>query len=282
LSVAVPGTQAMVLDVRVRVVSEDSPPDPIFALTDARLKLHMGFLFLNGTKMKPLRSLSSSSSIDDVNVRLGWPGGPSLLISLPDSASRDEVATAAHSARAKALKSEANGDTADPVTPNGAKRRLETPKVDSVQKSCRRLEYSAVPRRTDAAATAKLGLGEDVDEPLMLSARSRRTEASGTLRGDEDLPPAPQLDATLTDEDRRARREAAAASATVRAEEVRCRGIGDVAVADRLRERAEREELVGRVQAWHLMRGRDVPLNMFGASVAELRAHVKSLGVGGA
>lgn len=91
------------------------------------------------------------------------------------------------------------------------------------------------------------------------------------------MPVVPTVDSSLTEDERQKRRRLAAAGAAERATQIQTRGIGDVSGAQRMQERAEREQLIGRIKERYAMQRAEVPWNLGGAPLAELRAHLRSL-----
>eukprot|EP00931_Biecheleriopsis_adriatica_P010409 TRINITY_DN111485_c0_g1_i1.p1 TRINITY_DN111485_c0_g1~~TRINITY_DN111485_c0_g1_i1.p1 ORF type:complete len:248 (-),score=56.41 TRINITY_DN111485_c0_g1_i1:35-778(-) len=224
---------------------------PIDSATDkAQLKLHCGgIVFLDGKKLKPLRT-AERVAIEDLDLCLSWPDGPSMRLRFPDAGSLEPFSAAVEQAQRRA-KSE-----------NSTPARATSVPAQTTMTSKRH------PIR-DLATPAKRRATTRSTNLIISDQKVSKAEESCP---EEDVVLPPRVDLDLSEEERLQRRDQAAQSAQARAEEAQSRGIGDLAVAQRMQARAERDELVGRIKARYALQGKELPWNLGVQSIEELQA----------
>eukprot|EP00930_Biecheleria_cincta_P072261 TRINITY_DN59689_c0_g1_i1.p1 TRINITY_DN59689_c0_g1~~TRINITY_DN59689_c0_g1_i1.p1 ORF type:complete len:252 (+),score=53.59 TRINITY_DN59689_c0_g1_i1:68-823(+) len=245
-------------EVRVQKALSHGPEFPLIdSAVEAQLTLQgPGFVFLDGKKLKPLKTADARSTIKDLDACIAWPGGPWMRLRFPDQASLEPLKAALEQAQRRA-KTEVS------TTPPRLVHPLESPSksviIGNKRPAVRELATPAKRLATASArkATSSRHVGSDLEE-------------SSTKP--EEEPPAPRVDLALSEEDRLQRRVKAAQQAQTRAEEALSRGIGDPTAAQRMQLRAERDELVGRIKAQYSLQGKDVPWNLGTATVQEMHA----------
>lgn len=250
----------MSLETTVRIAA--SPQDPPETRRSARFKLHLGLVFLDGKKLKPLRALESARFVD-LEAQLKWRDNPVMHLEFRDSSelATFEAAVASSRQRASELKS-----PGIPASPTSSRPSLRAEAHGPTPKTERRPAHALSPG--PPAKKARMSAVGRGGPPRAATKPAGKNEAE-----EPDLTPVvPRLDLELDTAEREQRRKVAAQMAAARAEASQQRGIGDVAYAERLRTRAEREELLGRIQASCAMRKQEVPINLFAASVEDLRA----------
>jgi len=246
------------------------------ACREARLRLNVGMAFLDGKKLRPLRNLTEAIfELDSLCVRLTWPGDPELRLRFADATALATFKASVESAqqRASTLAHQvATSPSSEAVTPPRSVQPVQVQRrpFPAASVNFPAAATPAPPPKRARRTTAGSGgiLLREVEE-------SNKKTVNADKDGDDDLPaPTPLVDGTLCDADRARRRALAAEMAASRAEAALQRGIGDVASAQRMRDRAERDELLGRVHARCAMRGQEVPWKLQGASLEELRAYM--------
>lgn len=260
----------MPLDLQVQAVS--SPVNDAYpaadSLVNARFKLVGALLFLDGMKQKPLKALKRFAFESSFDACLAWADGPAVRIRFPDAATLDTFRVAVEQAQSKAYSGATPGVT--PPQHGSLSSPATTPNMKDTSRRPRSEEWTTVatPAKRRAVATPAKSRGA-----VQVLGKRCDDEDEGM---DDEPPPAPLVDAALTDEGRRKRREQAAQTAEIRAQATVQRGIGNAASAQRIRDRAERDELIGRITARYAMKGREVPWNLGGITLEELRGKLNS------
>lgn len=266
-------------EVRVQKAISDGPEFPSMdSAVEAQLSLHSsGFVFLDSKKLKPLRTADARSTVKDLDACIMWPGGPCMRLRFPDAASLEPLKAALEQAQRRA-KTEAS------ATPQRLVHVLESPStlIDPASRQANSEGSRSPPHLAQATPSSKRHAVLELATPAkrVATASSRQTTSSQRISSDfeersskpEEEPPAPRVDLALSEKERLQRRGKAAQQAQIRAEEALSRGIGDAAAAQRMQVRAERDDLVGRIQARYALRGKEVPWNLGMATVQELQA----------
>lgn len=259
----------MSLDLLVQASLTSGATPALDAAKEARFKLQAALVFLDGKKLGPLRTVDKATFEHPV-AHLIWPQGPSVLIRFPDADTKgiDTLRIATEAAQKRALKS--------PVTGSEAPRAARLAVADPSGATTPARDERRRPVLDSYASAQKLRA--DVQAGVVAKRKHDDTAQSKADEEEEnDKPVAPVFDCTLSEDDRQKRRRLAVACAEERATQVQTRGIGDVSYAQRLQDRADREELIGRINERYAMQRKEVPWNLGGAPVAELRAHLKSI-----
>jgi len=259
----------MALELTVQVVKEAASANASAGHTEeARLRLQHGLVFLAGRKLKPLKALERAN-FQGFDACLTWPGGPELRLRFPEAPGLNKLRDAVDAAKQKAASHPATLSTDEKTPPprtheaTKVHRSAATPQALGTRRRPVREQQRAEPKEVDPCKRRKIDVFDQ----------------EGAAEEEEERPiPPPRIDATLTDTDRDVRRAQAAARAEARAEAHQLRGIGDVGSARRLRERAERDELLGCLQARCALQGHELPWNLGTLPIEELRGLAKSSG----
>lgn len=222
-------------------------------VADARLTLHRGGLvFLNGKKMKALRTVDRAS-FENLDCCLAWTGGPSHRIRFGDLASLQIFQTAVQNAQAR------SSAIQTPQRAAGLIRPVESPAASTPP-----------PQTSRKRATCS----KSTPAKRLADAKKQATSAGDDCDAKEIPVDAPRVDANLSEEDRVTRRSVLAQCAEERATAEKARGIGDIAAVQRLQDRAAREELIGRITERFALQKRDVPWNLGRCTMEELRTYL--------
>lgn len=256
-------------EVRVQKALSDGPEFPSMdSAVEAQLSLQgPGFVFLDGKKLKPLKTTDARSTIKDLDAYIAWPGGPWMRLRFPDKASLEPLRAALEQAQRRA-KTEVSTTPQRLVQPLASPSKSESPssptRLSQITTGNRRpaIKELATPAKRLATASSRQAA----------SSRHVRSDFDDSSNKPEEEPPAPRVDVALSEEERLQRRSKAAQQAQTRAEEALSRGIGDLSAAQRMQVRAERDELVGRIKARYALQGKEVPWNLGTATVQELQA----------
>jgi len=233
---------------------------------DSKFKLLSSLVFLDGKKLGPLRALSQAT-FDQLDAHLTWSSGLAVVIRFPEFQKKalETLKTATESALKRASQSPLHAKPACAI---------QLASSDSI---------TATPQRHDEhrrPVPEQCGSGLKRRAQVALTKHQHDSKAAVQKEEDDDVPIAPLVDATLTEDDRQKRRRLAAELAEQRAAQIQTRGIGDASCATRMQERAEREELIGRIKERYAMQRSELPWNLGGFPLAELRAHFKLLSQG--
>lgn len=232
---------------------------------EAKLRLQHTLVFLDGKKLKPLRALEQAA-FDGFVAKLLWPGGPSMRLCFPDEQSLNTFRGAVEGAQARAAKTSQEPTHTQAVQLSRDNVAAMTPPAHMGRKRPLLDDDSAAKRRASGPLGARGG------QAARVSGRDVKVQEL-----EEDIAPAPpRVDQNLTDEERARRRSLAAAATAERLSREQLRGIGDASAAKRMQERAERETLVGRIKERYDLMRKEIPWNLVGATIAELRAYLNS------
>eukprot|EP00419_Tripos_fusus_P069545 CAMPEP_0172897144 /NCGR_PEP_ID=MMETSP1075-20121228/156888_1 /TAXON_ID=2916 /ORGANISM="Ceratium fusus, Strain PA161109" /LENGTH=257 /DNA_ID=CAMNT_0013752649 /DNA_START=11 /DNA_END=784 /DNA_ORIENTATION=- len=248
--------------VQACLVSDGAIPT-IEAAKQTRFSLHANVVFLDGKKIGALRTLDQAS-FDQLDAHLTWSPGPSVVVGFPDSKSAETLKASIDATQRRALNSPSVGNAPARIAQLAVREssKVLTPARDDRRRPVYDSHGSAEKRRAKATPECK---------------HDDKAEAQGF---DQETPVNPIVDSTLTENDRQKRRRLAAVCAEERASQIQMRGIGDEHCAQRMQERAEREELVGRLTERYTLLRKEVPWNFGGVPIAELRARFQSLSKG--
>lgn len=249
--------------VQVAVTSKGGAPT-LDGARDARLKLRASLLFVDGKKLGPLKTLEQAT-FEQLDAWLMWIGGPSAHIRFPEAKSLEILKVATEAAQKRALKA---------APPEG------TVPVRAVQLTGE-TSIGTPPHAHAERRRPLLDCGSEQKRPIQLVAEHIR-DGKEEQDAAADLhflctPIAAVVDTSLSEADRQKRRRLAAECAHDRVAQSQTRGIGDVSAAQRMQDRVEREELIGRITEKYTRQHKELPWNIGGAPLVELREHLKSL-----